>query len=60
MADKVEVEVTGRSKYEIAHLIAVNILQAENGGIMKGGRKAYLRAVYEAMEVLSRNEAPTK
>jgi hypothetical protein len=58
MADSVNVEVTGKSKYEIAHLIAFNILNAEHGGVATavksaGGRKVYLTAVYEAMEVLS-------
>ena len=53
MADKVEVEVTGQSKYEVAHRIAINILTAENGSVMKSGRKAYLTTVVEAIDALS-------
>lgn len=53
MADTVDVQVTGRSKFEIAHLIATNILVAEHGTLKAAGRKAYLTAVYEAMDALS-------
>lgn len=62
MAETIEVEVTGKSKYEIAHLIATNIMRAERGGawLTNDCRKPYLRAVYEALEVLSRNDDPTK
>jgi hypothetical protein len=51
MADQLDVQVTGRSKFEIAHLMAINILQAEGKGLKD--RKLYFNAVAEAMEALS-------
>ena len=50
--EKIEVEVTGRSKYEVAHIMAINMLTAENGGLMKAGRQAYLHAVADAIDAL--------
>lgn len=53
MADKIDVEVTGRSKYEIAHQIAINIISGcEDSSISKVGRKHYLNAVADAIDAL--------
>ena len=51
MADKLDVQVTGKSKYEVAHLMALNILQSENKD--KKDRKTYFNAVAEAIDALS-------
>jgi hypothetical protein len=51
MADKPEVEVTGQSKYEVAHKIATNILRGEKKD--PTDRKAYLNAIVDAIDALS-------
>jgi hypothetical protein len=48
MADTIE--VTGRSKYEVAHQIALNILGQEKKPLE---RKEYLNTVVQAIEALS-------
>jgi hypothetical protein len=53
MAETINVEVTGKSKYEVAHLIAHNILVGEHGTLKTAGRKAYLTTIVDAMEALS-------
>ncbi|WP_068013222.1 hypothetical protein [Rhodoplanes sp. Z2-YC6860] len=54
MADKVEVEIGGQSKYEVAHRMAHNILQKEHpqGGWLTD-RKTYFNAVADAIHALS-------
>lgn len=53
MADKIDVEVTGKSKYEIAHLIALNIFHSiEKKKMGEISRKDYLNAVADAIDAL--------
>lgn len=56
MAEKTEIEVTGKSKYEVAHMIAYHIAVAEHESltmaIKKQGRNYYLNAVVQATEAL--------
>ena len=53
MADKIEVDVTGRSKYEIAHLMAINILTViEKKKLADVSRKDYLTAVAQSIDAL--------
>jgi hypothetical protein len=58
MADTMEVEVTGKSKYEVAHEMAVQILTIlegkkwGQGGITKA---EYLKTHYECIRVLGQN-----
>jgi hypothetical protein len=50
MAKKIEVEVTGRSKYGIAHMMAVNILTViKKKKFSELTRKEYLTAVTRLM-----------
>ena len=51
MADKLDVQVTGKSKYEVAHQMAINIIRAESKDVKE--RKAYFNAVAEAIDALS-------
>ena len=51
MADKVEAEIGGQSKYEVAHRIAVNIMKAEGKDFKD--RKYYLNAVAQAIRALN-------
>jgi hypothetical protein len=51
MANKLEVQVTGQSKYEVAHLVATNILRGEKKD--PSDRKAYLNAIVDAIDALS-------
>jgi hypothetical protein len=54
MADKIEVEVTGRSKYEIAHLMAMNVLRdCEKKQLSAITRKDYFNAVADAIDALA-------
>ena len=50
MADTT-IEVTGKSKYEIAHLIAINILHAKDKKI-GADPKEYLNTVADAIHAL--------
>ena len=53
MADKIDVEVTGKSKYEVAHTIAHNIITiVEKKKLSETSRKEYLNAVSEAIDAL--------
>jgi hypothetical protein len=53
MADKLEVEVTGQSKYEVAHKMAINILtHMEKKKLSDVTRKEYLTAVAQAINAL--------
>jgi hypothetical protein len=53
MADQIEVEVTGKSIYEVAHQIALNIIhQCENKKLAQINRKEYLNAVVDAVFAL--------
>jgi hypothetical protein len=53
MADKVEVEVGGASKYEIAHLMALNILTViEKKKLADVPRADYLKAVSLSVQAL--------
>jgi hypothetical protein len=52
-ADKIEVEVTGKSKYEVAHQIAFNILTViEKKKLEQVSRTDYLNAVADAIRAL--------
>jgi hypothetical protein len=54
MSEKIEVEVTGKSKYEVAHQMAHNIITLiDKKKISEVGRQDYLRAVSESMTVLN-------
>ena len=54
MAEKIEVEVTGRSKYEIAHQMAFNILTIiEKKKLSDVTRKEYLTAVANSIDALN-------
>jgi hypothetical protein len=57
MAEKLEAEFGGQSKYEVAHRIAINILRAEGKDDLKD-RKLYLNAVAQAIKALSGIEQP--
>jgi hypothetical protein len=53
MADKLDLEVTGKSKYEVAHQMASQILfSIEKKKWDNVTRTEYLRAHYDAMRVL--------
>jgi hypothetical protein len=53
MADKLEVEVTGKSKYEVAHNVAINILTIlEKKKLSDVTRKEYLHTVADAIDAL--------
>lgn len=55
MAENLQVEVTGKSKYEVAHHMAIQMLISIEKKKWGGGfsRQEYLRAHYDAMMVLS-------
>ena len=55
MADRIDVEVTGKSKYEVAYDMARLILVTlENKEHYKGvNRQDYLMAVYQSIAVLN-------
>jgi hypothetical protein len=54
VAEKIEVDVTGRSKYEIAHLMAVQILTVlEKKKLEQATRQEYLNAHAEAIIALN-------
>jgi hypothetical protein len=54
MADKLDVQVTGRSKYEVAHQMAINILEViGKKKLNEVSRKDYLNAVSEAIDALA-------
>ena len=56
MADKVDVEVTGKSKYEVAHEMAMQILlTVESRKWGSFNRADYLKAHYDALMVLEGN-----
>lgn len=53
MADKVEVAVPGKSRYEVAHQIALNIITVvEQKKLAEVSRKHYLHAVADAWDAL--------
>jgi len=53
MAEKVNVEIGGKSKYEVAKQMAEFIFDLEGNASMRGvTRQQYLRAVSECMNVL--------
>ena len=54
MADKIDVDVTGKSKYEVAQAMAIDILFRieKKTDWDKFNRKDYLHAVAEAMDAL--------
>jgi hypothetical protein len=51
MAEKLEAEFGGQSKYEVAHRIAINILKAEGKDLKD--RKLYLNTIAQAIVALS-------
>lgn len=51
MAEKVEVEMGGQSKYEVAHRMALNILR--NEGKEAKDRRTYFNAVADAIDALT-------
>jgi hypothetical protein len=54
MAETTEVQVTGRSKYEMAHQMAIQILTAIEGkNLQNVNRMEYLRAHHDCIQVLS-------
>ena len=53
MAEKLEVEVTGKSKYEIAHLMAYNIVTViDKKKLSEISRREYLKAVADSVQAL--------
>ena len=53
MADQVEIEVTGKSIYEVANQIAMNIIRhCEQSSLQEKGRQHYLEAVVDAYMAL--------
>jgi hypothetical protein len=54
MPEDTEVQVTGRSRYEMAHQMAIQILTAIEGRALQSvSRSEYLRAHYDCIRVLS-------
>jgi hypothetical protein len=54
MSDKLEVEVTGKSKYEVAHQMAHNIITLiEKKKLSEASRHKYLTAVFQSIIVLN-------
>ena len=54
MAEATEVQVTGRSKYEMAHQMAIQILTAIEGRALQSvSRLEYLRAHHDCIRVLN-------
>jgi hypothetical protein len=54
MSEKLEVEVTGKSKYEVAHQMAHNIIHLiDKKKYADVSRQEYLRAVSESLTVLN-------
>lgn len=54
MADKIDVDVTGKSKYEVAQMMAIQILFSVEGKDWKTMKRAdYLNAVADSIEALS-------
>jgi hypothetical protein len=51
MAEKLEAEFGGQSKYEVAHRMAMNALKAEGKDLKD--RKVYFNAVAEAIRALA-------
>lgn len=50
MADKIEAEFGGRSKYEVAHTVAINIItKIEKKNLSDVTRKHYLQTISEAI-----------
>ncbi|KYK47670.1 hypothetical protein A1D31_30100 [Bradyrhizobium liaoningense] len=59
LADKVNVELGGKSKYEVARQMADTILFSIEGKRMDGiTRKEFLKAVEDCMTVLNGGSAP--
>jgi hypothetical protein len=53
MADKLEAEFGGKSKYEVAHTIAFNIItKIEKKNLSDVTRGHYLQAISEAVKAL--------
>jgi hypothetical protein len=53
MAEKIDVQVTGKSKYEVAHLMAVQILTViEKKKLEQVTRQEYLNAHADASDAL--------
>jgi hypothetical protein len=56
MADKLDVKVTGKSIFQVAHEMAYQLLTHVEDKNLKGvGRKAYLQAHYDCLMVLHGN-----
>jgi hypothetical protein len=54
MADRLDVDVTGKSKYQVAQEMAMTILvNIENKKFSEIKRLDYLEAVYQSMRVLN-------
>ena len=54
MAEKIEVDMTGRSKYDIAHLMAIQILTViEKKKLEQVTRQEYLDAHADAINALN-------
>jgi hypothetical protein len=54
MPESMDVQVTGRSRYEMAHQMAIQILTAIEGRALQSvSRLEYLRAHYDCIRVLS-------
>jgi hypothetical protein len=53
MAENVQVEIGGQSKYEVAHRIAINIIkEIEKKQLRDVTRQQYLHAVADAIDAL--------
>ena len=54
MAEKIEVDMTGRSRYDIAHLMAIQILTViEKKKLEQVSRTEYLNAHADAIKALN-------
>jgi hypothetical protein len=53
VADKVTVELGGKSKYEVARAMAQSILELENKWGPQLTRQEYLKTVLQCIQVLS-------
>jgi hypothetical protein len=54
MTEKLEVEVGGQSKYEVAHRMAHNIITLiDKKKISEVSRQEYLTAVYQSVVILN-------
>jgi hypothetical protein len=51
-SERIDVEVTGKSMFEVAHTMALQMLQMEGKTPAKATREEYLKAHYDAIMVL--------